>query len=315
MNAAIRSFIRQRLGVTATLLVIVIALSIASPFFLVPSNIVNIVNHMTITLILSLGMVFVLASGGVDLSVGSTLGLGGVIVAILLKANLPIVLAVAAGLLLGAVVGIINGVFITRFNVQPFVMTLAMLSIVRGLALVFSQGKAIYNFPTAFNFAFGGTLLIPMNIYLAAVLTAVGAIVANRTKFGLYARSIGGSEASSRICGVNVFLVKTSIYAVQGLLAVLASFIFMSLMDAAEPLAGLQTEWMEAIAAPIIGGNSFSGGVLTIYGTVIGAFILSAVRNGLNILGVQPFFQQLFIGLIVIISVIADSLRQKRALR
>jgi ribose transport system permease protein len=153
---------------------------------------------------------------------------------------------------------------------------------------------------------------IPTNIYIMAVLVILVAIIANRTKFGIYARSIGGSEKSAILCGINTTRIKILIYMMQGLFAVVASLIFMSMMDAAEPLAGLQTEWLEAIAAPIIGGNSLSGGVLTVFGAVIGALILSTVRSGVNVLGVQSFAQQLFIGVIIIISVIVDSLRQRK---
>ena len=187
-----------------------------------------------------------------------------------------------------------------------------MLSVIRGLALVFSGGRPIYGFPVSFTGFFAGDLLIPTNIYITIFIALIVTVLATKTKIGLYTRSIGGSEESAILCGINTAKLKMGIYMMQGMFAAIASLIFMSTMDAAEPLAGLQTEWLEAIAAPIIGGNSLSGGVLTIFGTVIGALILASIRSGLNIFGVQPFYQQLFIGLVIIISVVADSLRQKK---
>jgi ribose/xylose/arabinose/galactoside ABC-type transport system permease subunit len=297
-----------------TLVVISLFFGVVSPYYFTFYNFLNILNHTTITLILAIGMVFVIASGGIDLSVGSTLGFSGVVTALALKAEAPVILAVLAGLGTGALIGIVNGLIIAKFRLQPFIVTLGMLSIVRGLALVFSNAKPIYGFPSGFATFFAGQAAIPNNIYITIAVVAFGTILATKTRFGIYAKSIGGSEASAHLCGIDVSRSKVLIYLMAGALASLSSFIFMSMMDAAEPLAGLQTEWLEAIAAPIIGGNSLSGGIITIFGTIIGAFILSSVRSGLNIFGVQPFYQQFFIGLIIIISVIADSLRQRRAL-
>jgi ribose transport system permease protein len=308
----VRKVLKTHMGVLITLAAMWAFFSIASPWFSTVYNMLNILNHMTITLILSLGMVFVIASGGIDLSVGSILGFTGIVMAKLFKADVPIVVTVLLGFAVGGGIGALTGLIIAKFRLQPFIVTLGMLSIVRGLALVLSKGLPILGFPPQFTHFFAGTVGIPTNIYIMAVLVILVAIIANRTKFGIYARSIGGSEKSAILCGINTTRIKILIYMMQGLFAVVASLIFMSMMDAAEPLAGLQTEWLEAIAAPIIGGNSLSGGVLTVFGAVIGALILSTVRSGVNVLGVQSFAQQLFIGVIIIISVIVDSLRQRK---
>ncbi|MBN2323088.1 MAG: ABC transporter permease [Spirochaetes bacterium] len=307
------TFLRKHWGIIATLVGISLFFGLSSQYFFTFYNLLNILNHTTITLILAMGMVFVLASGGIDLSVGSTLGFTGVATALILKAGTPPLLAALCGIGIGALIGAVNGTIIAKFHLQPFIVTLGMLSIVRGLALVFSNGKPIYGFPGIFTTFFAGHVGIPTNIYLTIAIVAFGSIVANKTRFGLYAKSIGGSEASAHICGVNIPLIVILIYVQSGIFASITSFIYMSMMDAAEPLAGLLTEWLEAIAAPIIGGNSLSGGIITIFGTIIGALILATVRSGLNIFGVQPFYQQLFIGLIIIISVIADSIRQRRS--
>lgn len=309
------AIIKQKWGIFFTLAVILVFFGLSSPYYFTTYNLMNILNHMTITLILALGMVFVLSSGGIDLSIGSTLGFIGIVVALLFQANVPVVFAVGLGLLIAAGIGVINATFITKFRIQPFIMTLAMLSIIRGLALVLSKGQPIYGFPTSFTNFFAGQVGLPTNVYLVIALVAAASILAHKTKFGLFARSLGGNEEAAFFCGINVYLMKVGIYALQGMMAAMASFVYMSFMDTAEPLAGLQTEWLEAIAAPIIGGNSLTGGTLSISGTVMGALILACVRNGLNIIGVQTFFQQLFIGLIIIVSVIIDSLRARRKIR
>ncbi len=310
----ITNILRTHLGVLITLLVLWVFFSLASPWFFNIDNMLNILNHMTITLILALGMVFVIASGGIDLSVGSILGFTGIIVAIFLKAEMPVFIAVILGLLVGAGIGAFTGFLIARFRLQPFIVTLGMLSIVRGLALVFSRGLPVIGFPSNFTQFFAGSAGIPTNIYIMIFLVFVVSIISVKTKFGVYTRSIGGSEKSAVLCGIDTARIKIFIYMMQGMLAAIAAFVYMSMMDAAEPLAGLQTEWLEAIAAPIIGGNSLSGGVLSVFGTVVGALILSTVRSGLNVMGVQAFTQQLVIGLIIIISVVIDSLRHRKRL-
>lgn len=314
-TATLVNTIKAKWGILVTLIVILIFFGLSSPYYFTGYNILNILNHMTITLILALGMVFVLASGGIDLSIGSTLGFIGIVVALLLQAETPVLLAVIIGLGIAAAIGVINATFITRFRIQPFIMTLAMLSIIRGLALVFSKGQPIYGFPASFTNFFAGQFGLPSNVYIVIILVIVISILAHKTKFGLFARSIGGNEEAAYFCGINVYLMKIGIYALQGMMAAIASFVYMSFMDTAEPLAGLQTEWLEAIAAPIIGGNSLTGGTLSVFGTVLGALILACVRNGLNIIGVQTFFQQLFIGIIIIISVIIDSLRARKRMK
>lgn len=302
--------LKSKWGIVATLLAIFLFFALSSPYYFTQRNLLNILNNSTITVVLACGMAFVLAAGGVDLSVGSTLALTGVVTALVMSAGIAVPLAILIGLSVGAAVGTINGFFIARFNLQPFIMSLAMLSIARGLALVISQGSPISGIPRVFTQIFAGDFIVPTNVLVAIVVVIFSAILANQTRFGLYAKSIGDSEESAHICGVQVGRMKVLIFIMSGVFASIASFIFMSIMGAAEPLAGLKTEWLQAIAAPIIGGASLTGGVLSISGTVIGALILAALRSGLNLMRVQPFVQELLIGLIIIISVVIDSLRQ-----
>jgi ribose transport system permease protein len=307
----LKNIFSEQWGVLATLIVINLFFGLTSPYYFTLYNLINILDHSAITLILATGMVFVIATAGIDLSVGSTLGVTGVIVALLFKAGVPTILAMLIGLAVGACIGAVNGIIIAKLNLQPFIVTLAMLSIARGFALVLSGGQPILGMPIFFLTIFAGQGVIRNSIFIGLLIAILGAILANKSRFGIYVRSIGGNEASAYLCGINTDRIKITVYCMQGILATIASFIFMSVMDAAEPIAGLQTEWLEAIAAPIIGGNRLSGGKATILGTVIGVLILASIRSGLNIHGVPPFYQQLFIGLVIIVAVIADSLRRK----
>lgn len=309
----LKRILGQHWGVLGTLLAINLFFGLTSPYYFTPYNLINILDHSAITMILATGMVFVIATGGIDLSVGSTLGLTGVVTALLFKAGVPVLFALALGLSTGALIGAVNGLVISKFRLQPFIVTLAMLSIARGLALVLSGGQPVLGLPVIFVRIFSGHGVIRNSIFIGFIVAAIGAYVAGKTRYGLYARSIGGNEDCAHLCGIRIRKMKIIIYAIQGLLATLASFVFMSIMDAAEPIAGMQTEWIEAIAAPIIGGSRLSGGKLSMLGTVIGVFILSSIRSGLNIFGVQPWYQQLFIGLIIIAAVVANTITQKEA--
>lgn len=307
----LKRILSQHWGVLGTLLAINLFFGLTSPYYFTPYNLINILDHSAITMILATGMVFVIATGGIDLSVGSTLGLTGVVTALLFKAGVPVLFALVLGLSTGALIGAVNGLVISKFRLQPFIVTLAMLSIARGLALVLSGGQPILGLPVIFVRIFSGHGVIRNSIFIGFIVAAIGAYVAGKTRYGLYARSIGSNEDCAHLCGIRIRKMKIIIYAIQGLLATIASFVFMSIMDAAEPIAGMQTEWIEAIAAPIIGGSRLSGGKLSMLGTVIGVFILSSIRSGLNIFGVQPWYQQLFIGLIIIAAVVANTITRK----
>jgi len=307
----LRKILHDYWGVLGTLLAINLFFSFASPYYFTPYNLINVLDHSAITMILATGMVFVIATGGIDLSVGSTLGLTGVVTALLFKAGVPVFLALVLGLSIGGLIGAANGFIISKLRLQPFIVTLAMLSIVRGLALVLSGGQPVLGLPVIFVRVFSGRGVIRNSIFIGIIVASLGAFAANKTRYGVYVRSIGGNEDCAHICGIKIVRMKVVVYCIQGLLATLASFVFMSIMDAAEPIAGMQTEWLEAIAAPIIGGNRLSGGKASMPGTVIGVLILASIRSGLNIFGVQPWYQQLFIGMIIIAAVVANTLGHK----
>lgn len=305
------AFIDRYLGVVVSLIVLNIVFTLASDYYFTAYNLTNILDHSAISLILSTGMVFVLATGGIDLSVGSVLALTGIVTAVAMKAGVPIGFAVLGGVLVGIAIGGTNGWIISRFRLQPFIVTLAMLSIARGLTLVISGGNPVIGMPEAFLRVFAGRRLLSNGVYIAALVALAAAIVLNKTKYGRYLRGIGDSEEAVYLCGVNPSIVKVGAYATSSGLAAFASMLFMAGMDAAEPIAGLTTEWMEAIAAPIIGGNSLNGGRAFIVGAVIGVLILSTIKSGLNMVGVGQHYQQIAIGGVIIAAVIIDSLRRR----
>jgi len=305
-------FIDRYLGVVITLIALNVIFALASPYYWSAYNLTNILDHSSISLILSVGMVFVLATGGIDLSVGSTLALTGIITALAMKSGVPTVVAVLLGLGLGAAIGLVNGWVIARFNVQPFIVTLAMLSIARGLTLVISGGNPIIGMPEGFMRVFSGPRLLSNGVYVAAIvaLIAGGALVG--TPLGRALRSVGGNAEAAYLCGINTKRVRMAAHSIAGGAAAMASMLFMAGMDAAEPIAGLTTEWMEAIAAPVIGGNTLSGGRSFVFGAVLGVLILSTIKSGLNMVGVGQHFQQIAIGSVIIAAVIIDSLRNQR---
>lgn len=299
------------LGVVISLIALNVVFSLASPYYWSAYNLTNILDHSSISLILSVGMVFVLATGGIDLSVGSTLALTGIITALAMRSGVPAFVAVLLGITLGSAIGFVNGWVISRFNLQPFIVTLAMLSIARGLTLVISGGNPIIGMPEGFLRVFSGPRLLGNGVYVAALVALLAGVVLTSTPLGRSLRSIGGNEEAAYLCGVDTSSVRMIAHAIAGGCAAMASMLFMAGMDAAEPIAGLTTEWMEAIAAPIIGGNTLSGGRAYILGSVIGVLILSTIKSGLNMAGVGQHFQQIAIGSVIIAAVIMDSLRSR----
>ncbi len=302
----LRLFVSRYWGVITSLIVINLFFALTSEYYWSRYNLLNIIDHSAIALLLSTGMVFVLATGGIDLSVGSILALSGIVTALAMKSGVPIIAAVFIGIGCGALVGSVSGFIISFFRLQPFIVTLAMLSIARGLALILTGGNPIIGMPDQFLTAFSGYKLVGNGVYLAAGLAVISALVMSQTRFGQYAQAIGGNEEAAYLCGINPNRVRIIVYSIAGAFAALASMIFMADMDAAEPIAGLTTEWMEAIAAPIIGGNTLDGGRGFVFGAVIGVLILSSIKSGLNMMGVGQHFQQIAIGAVIIAAVIID---------
>ena len=298
----------RRVGTLVGLFLLGAFLSFKTPFFLTTSNLLNIMEQTAINAVIAVGMTFVILSAGIDLSVGSITALAGVIMADRLQADWPIPLAIAAGLLIGAFCGLISGALITRGKLPPFIATLGMMSVARGAALLFTDGRPISGFSDSLRWLSTGRLVaIPVPVLLTILLYVVATVLLSRTRFGRYVYAIGGNEEATRLSGVAVGFHKTLVYVLSGVTASLAAVLLTARLNSAQPIAGMSYE-LDAIAAVVIGGTSLTGGLGTLGGTLIGALTMGVLRNGLNLLGISSFLQQIVIGLVIIAAVLMDSL-------
>jgi ribose transport system permease protein len=293
------------------LVLLSVTLTILSPYFLTIDNLLSIALQTAIIAILALGQVYVIISGGIDLSVGSILALSGVISAQLLVSGWPTALAIVVGILAGALLGFINGLVITKGNLPPFIVTLGMMGVARGLSLVLTDGLPVSGLPETFTKLGNETIFyIPIPVIFLIVVAIISSFILSRTIFGRYVYSIGSNEEAAQLSGINVNFHKLMIYVVCGLLSGLAGVLLTARLVSAQPSAGTGYE-LDAIAAAVIGGASLMGGVGTVGGTIIGAFIMGVLRNGLDLLNVTPFWQQIAIGVVIVLAVYIDQMRRK----
>ncbi|MGB3684154.1 MAG: ABC transporter permease [Rubrobacteraceae bacterium] len=304
----------SRSGPLGGLILLSVVMSFLSPFFLTFNNLFNVGTQIAVIAILAFGQTFVIVSGGIDLSVGSVLGLAGIVFGwATAVAGLPLTVALALGLGAGAAAGLTNGLLITLGNLPPFIATLAMLSAARGLALVISNGQPLNPIPETLQTLGSGDLFgfIPLPVILMLVMWAVTIGVLRSTYPGRCMYAIGGNEEATRLSGINVFNQKLFIYTISGLFSAVAGILLTARLASAQPQAGFTFE-LDAIAAVVIGGASLAGGVGSGTGTLIGALILGVLRNGLNLLNVSPFWQQVVIGAVIALAVMTDTLRRRR---
>ena len=314
-HTVLRSIISRsfpQILLTIVLIVLIIALSMASEYFFTWINFRNILDQCSVYLILSLGMTFVIASGGIDLSVGSVAGMSGVIMAVLMKAGMPVLPAVILGILSGIISGIASGAIVSMLKINPFITTLATMTITRGIALVLTGGVSIYGFAQSFKWWGTGTIG-PLNppIVISLVFTAIAAVIMGRTLWGKYSLALGSNAEALRRSGVNIKGYRISIYAISGFCAAIAGLIMTARLNSAAPLAGSGYE-MDAIAAVVLGGGSLNGGSGSIIGTFIACFTLSVLRNGLTILSIPTYYQQLITGVIILLAIIIAEVRNRR---
>ncbi|UCF63337.1 MAG: ribose ABC transporter permease [bacterium] len=303
----------RQFGTALGLVFLCIILWILTPYFLTFSNILNILEQSSINAIIAVGMTFVIITAGIDLSVGSILAFSGVVLAATLKAGVPLPLALAAGLAVGSLCGLVNGFLVSLGKLPPFIVTLGMMSIARGGALLFTSGRPISGFADGFRWlATGKFIFIPMPFVVMLLIYIVAHLLLTRTKFGRYTYAIGGNEEATRLSGVNVRFHKTMVYLLSGLTSAFAAVLLTARLNSAQPIAGIMYE-LDAIAATVIGGTSLMGGEGTLGGTLIGALIMGVLRNGLNILGVSSFLQQIIIGSVIILAVLFDILIKKKS--
>jgi ribose transport system permease protein len=305
------------------LALMVVALSLTSHNFLTVDNTMNVLRQISINLCLSLGMTLVILSGGIDLSVGSVLALSGAVAAGLLKNGLALPRfnllvqftmpgAIVAGIAVGIVLGWANGVAVTRFKLPPFVATLGMLSIARGLTMLWTGGFPVTGLGDDFGrLGTGHALGIPMPVWISAVLVVVFIVVTKRTRFGRHLYAVGGNERAATLSGLAVPRIKLMVYTLGGGLAAVAGLLVTARLDSATPNAGLGYE-LDSIAAVVIGGTSLSGGRGSMLGTVLGCLIIGVLNNGLFLLDVSPFWQQVVKGFVILAAVAADKIGSRR---
>ncbi|MCD6257104.1 ABC transporter permease [Candidatus Aerophobetes bacterium] len=298
-------------GIFFAFFITCVIMTILTPVFITPRNIFNIIRQVSMIGIIAIGMTFVILSAEIDLSVGSMVAFTGVIAAGLQVYNgCSTFIATLVPLLLATLLGIGMGVVITKTNVHSFVVTLGMLSIARGLGLIYSGGYPISGLNPSFRFIGGGMIgpvPVPVIIYLGVII--VGYFILSQTTFGKYVYAIGGNREAARLSGIPVNFYRTIVFGICSFSAGIAGIILASRVNSGQPTAGLGWE-LDVIASVIIGGTSLFGGRGGIIGTVIGSLFLGVLRNGLNLLGVSPFYQQVFIGLLIIIAVILDKFRR-----
>lgn len=318
MNSAFK-----KLQPLLALVVMVVALSVMSDKFLTFANERNILLQISVNLCLSIGMTLVILTGGIDLSVGATLAFAGAFAAGLLKNGLVLkwfgvalqftpIGAFVAGIFSGLVFGWFNGFVITKFRLPPFVATLGMLSIGRGLTMLWTGGFPITGLGLQFGFIGAGAWLgVPMPVWLCAALVAIFHVLSRRATLGRYIYAVGGSEKAAAFSGVSVDRIKIWVYVLGGGLAAVAGLIVTARLDAADPKAGLGYE-LDSIAAVVIGGTSLSGGRGSILGTVLGCLIIGVLNNGLFLLNISPFWQQVIKGVVILAAVAADKLGSRQ---
>lgn len=294
----------RRYGLVFSFLLLCLALTLLSDRFLTPSNLLNVLRQATINGIIAVGMTYVILTAGIDLSVGSVVALSTVVTASLLQSGLPVAIGVLAGLGLGALLGLVNGLVIARARIPPFVATLGMMTVARGLALTFTQGRPITGLPAGFTFLGAGFVgPIPMPIIIFLVVFGIGYFVLNRTVLGESIYALGNNPVAARLAGIRTARITTLVYVISGALAALAGQILVARLNSAQPTAGAGFEF-DAIAAVVVGGTSFAGGEGGLFGTLIGVLIIQVLNNGLNLLNVSPLWEGVVKGVVIALALL-----------
>ena len=300
-------------GIVIAFFLVCAILAFLSPFFFTWNNILNVIRQSSIIGIMAVGMTFVILTGGIDLSVGSVMAVSGMIAAGTLQNGAGVWFAIVVALLVGIACGLTNGLLITIGKIAPFVVTLGMMSVARGITLIYSQGYPISGFDDAFRFIGGGAILsIPFPIILFLIAVLIAWFVLTSTRLGRYTYAIGGNEETVKLSGINSNVYKSAVYVISGAAAGISALILTSRLNSAGPTAGASYE-LDVIASVVIGGTSLNGGRGGVWGTLIGALLIAIINNGMNLLGISPYYQQLVKGLIIVGAVLVDRLREQES--
>jgi ribose transport system permease protein len=285
------------------LLILCIGISIITPRFFSYGNIKNVLTQVSVNAVIAIGMTFVILTGGIDLSVGSILAVSAAVAASIMKSTGNIYLSIFAALAIGSVIGLINGVLISKGKIQAFIVTLATMTIFRGVTYVFTNGTPISGLGQKFSGIGNKTILgFPIPVVIMIIVFGIAFYVLSQTRYGRYLYALGGNEDSARLSGINTDKVKTLVYVICGATAALSGIIVTSRIGSASPNAGVGFE-LDAIAAVVVGGTSLSGGEGSVGGTIIGALIIGVLSNGLNLVNVSPFYQAIVKGLVILLAV------------
>ncbi|MEA4898111.1 ABC transporter permease [Bacillota bacterium Meth-B3] len=308
-----RDTFAQKYGIGIVLLIMVIGLSIASPTFRSPNNWISILQQISTNGVLALGMVFVITAGGIDLSIGSMLALTSVIVGAVLGATNSIPLAVLISVVACSIFGLINGYLVAKFNMFPFVVTLSTQLVIRGMAYIVAKGKSVSLVNADFRKIGLGKLwdAVPYSVLILIGVAIVAYVILHWTKFGRYIYAVGGNINAATASGINVFRTRVLSFVIMGACSGISGIILTSRINAAQPNIGLGYE-TDAIAACVIGGTSFAGGVSTIPGTMIGIIIIGVIYNGMNLLKVDSYYQTVVKGVLIIGAVMLDMVINKK---
>lgn len=310
------NFPADETGIFLALIAELIIFSQLSPFFFTAENLLNVSLQVSITAIIAAGMTFVILTAGIDLSVGSLVAFVGVISASLLKVSdsftLSLFLALLGGLATGAASGAAAGFFITRFNITPFIVTLALMTIWRGAAFVYTDGRPVWNLPEGFAFFGNGRIWgIPFPTIVMIIIFIIAFIVLKYTRFGRYVYAVGGNIRAAKLAGIKTNLILISVYMISGVMAAIGGILLTSRINSGQPNSGLMYE-LDVIAAVAVGGTSFFGGRGTITGTFIGSMLIAVLRNGLNLMNVGSYIQQVIVGVVILLAVMLDQVRKEK---
>ncbi|MEI7956450.1 MAG: ribose ABC transporter permease [Verrucomicrobiota bacterium] len=298
-------------GLAIALVLISLALSLAKPGFLTIPNLLNVMRQISINGILAVGVTYVILTGGVDLSLGSLVAVSGVVAASLAHPNQHVLaLPVLLGVLTGTFGGAVNGWVVTRGKVAPFIATLGMMTVARGLALVLSSGRPVSNLSLEFTHLGGDLAGVPIPVIVLAAIACLSAVFLQNLRLGRYIYAVGGNEIAATASGINVAAVKMFSYATCGALAGVAGVVLAARITTGQPNAGVGYE-LDAIAAVVIGGTSLSGGVGSIGGTILGALLIGVINNGLDLLNVTSYYQSIVKGVIIVGAVWLDQKQNK----